>query len=233
LAGSQGKVWRRQGLFFRIGDDVEIVTTCKRISTQLERKKRVKDLLIQYMENPSKESYLRLRRMLLDNNDYNPYSADLYKISELIQRNMFQQALNKIIQSMINLMLSPRAHMFASIAYMKLGQERECQKAKNLYKACLSGILSTGDGSKEKPYLVTSVSDEHDVLSAMEKEFVSQSVTKEQKGKRYDVFELTDGTRLYFDITDCFNKIDEKLFGKKGSAKRKHWWQFRKHKRKH
>lgn len=190
----------------------------------------MKDLLIQYMANPSKKSYLRLRQTLVGNNDFNPYSDDLDEISELIQGNMFQQALDKICRSMTNLMLSPRAHMFTSIAYAKLGNEKECQMEKNIYKACISGILLTGDGSKAKPYFVTSVTDEYDVLFALKKELFRQSLTKEQGGRRYDVLELTDGTQLYFDITDCFRKIDEILFGKSGRAKRKRWWQFWKHK---
>ena len=186
----------------------------------------MEDQFIEYLAEPSRDRFLRLRQGVVDDSDFVPYSDDLDEISGLIQNKMFQEALDRVWRSMPNRLLSPRAHMLASVAYGELGKEEECKREKCIYQACISGILSTGDGSKERPYLVTSVSDEHDVLFALEKEFVRQALSNEEGGRRYDVFDLTNGTQLYFDITDCFGKIHEMLFGRSGRGKQKRWWQF-------
>jgi hypothetical protein len=75
-----------------------------------------------------------------------------------------------------------------------------------IYWRCIEGILSTGDGIQEHPYVVTRISDEYDILLALEKEMESQALC-EINNLHCDVMTLADGEEIVFDITDCYAKL--------------------------
>ena len=77
---------------------------------------------------------------------------------------------------------------------------------------CCEGILATGDGTKEKPYLVTRTSDEYDILQYLDKQFGGQALVSDGD-RNFDVMTCSDGTELWFDITDPFKKLEESLGG--------------------
>lgn len=71
---------------------------------------------------------------------------------------------------------------------------------------CIDCILSTGDGSKDQPYLVLRTSDEYDVLEHLDKKVKQQSLTGNGE-KRFDVLECEDGSEYWFDVTDALNSL--------------------------
>ena len=61
----------------------------------------------------------------------------------------------------------------------------------------INSILATGDGSRERPYKVKSIKEEHDILKHFEKELSMQSFLPNES---MDKIVCKDGTVFYFDI---------------------------------
>lgn len=114
---------------------------------------------------------------------------------------------NKGISALMpNWLLSPYIHVFWSMVANQLGNQKASEMEMFIAQMCLKGILSTGDGSPEHPFLVTRTLDEYDVLRNMNKELEMQSLVKTD-GKLMDYLRCKDGTEIVFDITDCYSKL--------------------------
>lgn len=97
-----------------------------------------------------------------------------------------------------------------AVAYYNLGEDIESQKWLYKYDKLISTILSSGDGTTENTaMIVIKVSDEYSILSALELEVLSQSLTN-KKNKYYDYLELKENELglegLYFDIGLFYGK---------------------------
>jgi leucyl aminopeptidase len=57
-------------------------------------------------------------------------------------------------RAMSNLLLSPRAHRLLSFLYAKEGNEEAAAMEFEIAETCIQGILATGEGSRENPFLV-------------------------------------------------------------------------------
>ena len=111
---------------------------------------------------------------------------------------MFKEAQSQLRKAMPGLLVSPQAHFYASLAAGKLGDAAAAARETSLGKKCLAALLQTGNGSPEKPYLVTFVSDEYDILHALTKRAKLQAVISKD-GKSFDRIECEDGTELWFE----------------------------------
>ncbi len=96
------------------------------------------------------------------------------------------------------------------MAYEKLGKQEEAEMEAAIYRRCIEGILSTGDGSREHPYVITRVSDEYDILFVLEREMESQALC-EINNRHCDVIALADGEEMVFDITDCYGELTKQF----------------------
>jgi hypothetical protein len=101
---------------------------------------------------------------------------------------------------MPNWLLSPRVHFLLSTAADKLGDADMARREQYLAKVCLRGLLASGNGSEELPYLITHLPDEYDVLDALGKEMTGQRLVRSGPGA-CDVIACADGTEVWFDIT--------------------------------
>jgi hypothetical protein len=63
--------------------------------------------------------------------------------------------------------------------------------------------LSTGDGTVDRPYLVTYVSDESDLLMATGRRGRQQRLVEGDVGC-YDVVTCDDGQEVWFDVSDVY-----------------------------
>ena len=180
-----------------------------------------------YLESPTLEKYLALRESIITHESYNPYSTELEEIDNLLEQNEFEKVTEFIKVGFPNLFLSPRFHMYLGVAFDKLGKTEEADTEKALFTLCIDGLLKTGDGSKDNPYIVTRVNDEYDLLFILEKEHKTQALIN-HNGVSMDALTLTDGSTLYFDITDCLNRLNNIPYtprSNEGKTKKK-WWQF-------
>ncbi|WP_046758161.1 DUF4919 domain-containing protein [Kordia jejudonensis] len=162
----------------------------------------MKDDFFDFLNEPTKEAFLKARAQIVAHEDYNPYSDDPTIIQDLLMQKEYEKVMN---YTNINTILSPRVHLMKKYAATQLGREKDATSEDFLGYRILEGILATGDGSKEHPYMVLRVSDERDFLSFIGEEFASQALIKEEK--TYDCIHTQSGKSIYFDITDCYRKI--------------------------
>ena len=170
----------------------------------------MRELFIEYLQSSSQETYHRVRNALITSDSYSPYSTETEEIQNHLEAGNFKRAIAAFQKAMPNLLLSPRAHMLASMAYKKLGKQEEAKMEATIYWRCIDGILSTGDGTRERPYAVTRVSDEYDILLALEKEMVSQALC-EINDRHCDVITLADGGEIVFDIADYYKALSRQF----------------------
>ena len=91
-------------------------------------------------------------------------------------------------------------HFFAAEAAAGAGDDDRAELERFLFVVCLKGILSTGDGSAEHPYVICHQSDELDVLEALEKLSVRQTLVQ-QDNWTCDIIDCQDEKQVYFDVT--------------------------------
>lgn len=168
----------------------------------------MREALIELLKQPNRENYMRLFEMVTSGDAYDPYSDEMRRVHSHLELGDANSAYMVLMQSWSNLMLSPRAHLAAGICLEQLGQPDGCRAEKMIASAILEGILASGDGSRENPYLVTRTSDEYDLLSYLEKTMRQQAL-HEDEGRYFDVLELEDGGSLWFDITAPYTKLSE------------------------
>ncbi|MCE5266290.1 MAG: DUF4919 domain-containing protein [Planctomycetaceae bacterium] len=159
-----------------------------------------------FVKEPTKDSYLKVYRALTTSKDYGPYTLDLEDVDKLVQDQKFKEARTRLKKAMPALILSPRAHQIASRIAAALGDKAIAAKEAKLAETCIQGILSTGDGSRESPYMVTRVSDEYDVLRHLKKTLGQQAVLH-QDGKSLDKIDCDDGDEICFDVTALFKSM--------------------------
>jgi hypothetical protein len=164
------------------------------------------ELFWNLLESPSAETYLRVRKKVIESGCYKPYSYELREIDALLAQEKYQEAQNLLQEAMPNLLLSPRAHLFRAWIAEKTGNSEEMQMEREIAGCIARGILSTGDGSASRPYVVMRTTDEHDLVGYLGKEF-SQQALLQADGKSMDRVACSDGSSLCFDITDAYNSL--------------------------
>jgi hypothetical protein len=165
-----------------------------------------------FLEEPTPQNYLAARRALVASPAYDPYAQGLAEAEELVNTRRWVDALKKIADVMPNFQLTPRIHYLAGLVAEAQEDKAAVQRHTFAYERCLRGLLETGEGTEEKPYLVTRVEDEYDMLVHLEKAPAGQGLVS-RNGKHFDVMRCTDGTEIWFDVSDAFANLQRKLRG--------------------
>lgn len=166
----------------------------------------MRDQFIQFMTNPGLESFLAVRESVISDAGYDPYSEDLKVLDSLFIKEAYQEIAD---HKNVNILLSPLAHLIKSVAYEKTGQEEEAKSEMYMWHTLLKSMTLTGDGSENKPYIVTRVSDERDLVEYLQENFVSQSLIT--SGDKYlDCIRTESGKDIYFDITACYKRMSSR-----------------------
>jgi len=101
----------------------------------------------------------------------------------------------------------------AALIATRLGESAKAKGEYERARKCILGILGTGDGSQGRPYVVTRVSDEYDIVRHLNKRSEKQALQIVQ-GKYLDVLFCADGDKIWFDVTDPFRALGRQLRGK-------------------
>lgn len=166
-------------------------------------------LIARFLAQPGKETFAAAQNGLIGDHGYDQTARGLDDMLDLYRQKQYRKALDRFKDASPDLALSPQAHFYAARCYEELGQ-KELQKKEMAYvRACLKGLLATGDGSPEHPFVVTHASDEYDLLACpLKTESKSQSSTH-KKGRWYDVLECANGKSYWFDITQTFGRANK------------------------
>jgi hypothetical protein len=169
----------------------------------------VLERLGKYLQEDTLENFLSLRKAVAESAAYDPYADDLDTAEALLEQGQLEELAERLLSAMGNRILNPSAHMMASFVFRKLSDEQRADTELGLARVVLEGILSTGDGSQERPYLVLCTADEYDVLERLGKQ-VSQQSLVEKDGKHFDRHACQDGTEVWFDVTTQLSRLDQR-----------------------
>lgn len=164
--------------------------------------------LERFLREQTLETFMSLRDAMIQSPDYDPYDHYQLEAHALLGEEEFEKVTEYLMSKMPGWILNPGIHKLLSFALHKLGDEERARMEFLLARAFLNGILSTGDGSEARPYLVSSVTDEYDVLEHLGKSLRQQSLV-ENEGRRCDRFDCEDGSQIWFDVSAplaCFER---------------------------
>ncbi len=153
-----------------------------------------------FLEAPTSASFLRLRNEIVAQPDYDFAADRLGELTALIDAGAFSAVPDKLTELMPGWLLSPRVHALAAYAAEKAGDPDRAQFERDFGLACLRALRDSGDGSRARPYPVTHVADEYDLLEALGKDVASQRQVSGDDGV-FDLIVCKDGAELWFDVT--------------------------------
>lgn len=154
-----------------------------------------------FLIEPTRDAYERARETLLADPAFRADPRDLAEVGELCAAGEFSVARRQIESMLYDWALSPRVHFLAARAAAELGDQEDAELERFTARACLDGLLATGNGSFACPFLVTYPSDEHDLLAVLGQQSRSQQLISCDSGW-FDVLTCTDGSERWFDVTD-------------------------------
>jgi hypothetical protein len=164
---------------------------------------------LDFLQNPTGESYIRLADLMAKSPDYDPYSNEIRSLEHLIETQQFAEIMKQIPEIMSRWVLNPRIHMIGSMAASRMGDETTAKMEGMIALGCLRGIEATGDGTRERPFVVTYTTDEYDLMMSRDKEAKGQMLVDEG-GKPCDVMRFEDGSEMWFDISRPYSVMQRR-----------------------
>ena len=154
-----------------------------------------------FLELPGRATFLAARAAWLQQKVSPLTPEELQSAADLLAAHDAAAVIEKVHGWNSRAAFSPRAHYFAGEAHVLLGELEQAEVERLAFSACLQGILSTGDGTRQKPYLISQIPDEYDVLKLLGLTCQKQRLV--QRGRRScDVLTCQDGTSVWFNISD-------------------------------
>ena len=168
-----------------------------------------------FLEGPTARTYRRVREALVEEIAALGTTASLspiclVELAELAAQSQFTTLLERVDELQPAWALSPRIHFLAAVAAEECGDAGVAELERFTFQSCLEGILATGDGTADAPYLITYLSDEYDVLAALGLEPRSQTLV-EQRGMLCDVAKCLDGEEIWFELTGIVHDPRERV----------------------
>ena len=152
------------------------------------------------IKEPNAANYRALYTLITQSPEYVPYTTELQTLRALYQEKFYEDCLEKFKSMMPNWMLSPYAHQIACLAAKHLGNMQMAQMEMHIAQSCSDGLLASGDGSRERPFLVTHTEDERAALDRLEKQSRQQALIQKD-GRHLDCISCADGSVVWFDVT--------------------------------
>ncbi len=164
----------------------------------------------EFATNPGKESFLEVYNLVVEHPGYNAYSSDLADMTEALQNNDYERALEIHYNGFPNTLLTIHSHIIASVAARELQDAQRSEQESQMAYAVLMGIKSTGEGTREEPYFVTRIEDEPHIVAHLGGELKAQALLSDNE-RSLDKITLKDDSTVYFDVTACLASLERKL----------------------
>lgn len=161
-----------------------------------------------FLDDPSPKNFHKVRKLVLNDKAYRASSTELDDAVMLIESGQRVAAQERLRAMHPGWLLSPRAHQLAAEVARSLGDHETERRETLIHERCVEGILNTGQGTRDAPYLVTHAGDEYDLLDHFERKFGRQSLVQDS-GRSLEKIECQDGSELWFDLTDLHSRLDE------------------------
>jgi hypothetical protein len=149
--------------------------------------------------------FLEMREWIYTHKDYSPYNLSVEKMEKLYLDEKYKEVFELYGQDWLNLLLSPRVHMILSNIFKMIKDKEKTEFHQAAAYILIELITKCGDGSAEQPYKVLRISDEYDVLSALQEEKKIQELVLHEE-HAYDVINTISGKMFYFDITEAHKR---------------------------
>jgi len=167
-----------------------------------------------FVETPEDRTYLLVRQLLVDHADFQPQTNQLEIAANLLRDGENEAVLRAVYDGYPTLLLSPSAHLFASLAADRLYRENGGRTDYKVLRdrhgliavACLTGIASTGDGSSSTPFLICLSDDITDLLRFQDKSIQLRRV-RQQGNRAFAVVQTLESEEIWFDITDTMKRL--------------------------
>ncbi len=164
------------------------------------RPTRMPSAIERFFSNPTKRSYLLARQVVVARSDYRPNDFVLHELHDRLQAGEFAAVLKQVAALDDQFLLSSRLFFLGAVAATELGMKVLAESYRERFRACLSGLLATGDGTARRPYQVTYLTDERDVVQALGLRSSRQKLV-ETRTSVLDLLECDDGSELHFDVS--------------------------------
>lgn len=159
------------------------------------------DLIRRHLANPDRESLDDLRRVIVGSSSFDPDLNPIATTAPLIEVGDYRAAAERLAATLPGAALNPATHDILARCLTRLGDDRGAERELRMARLAVTGILSTGDGTREAPWSVLRVADEYDILRVQRVESRHQEVTRDG-GRLLDRHVITGGTEAWFEILD-------------------------------
>ncbi len=166
--------------------------------------------LNRYLKEPEPRQFLELRNIYLNSSIYSPYGNYKDAAYPLLDNEQYPEALEYLRSVLPGWILNPGVHRVLAYAYHKLSRLNEEALESDLAKLLLHGLLSTGDGTEQRPYLVLYVEDEYEILETLgSRSRLQQLIVREACS--FDLQTCEDGKAVWFDVTDMRARLARQM----------------------
>ncbi len=166
-----------------------------------------RDLVSAYLADPGPATLDALRTAVRSAPNFTP-DLDLGRtVAPLFESGAYDDAITAVEDTMPGAIFSPSAHALLARAFAGTGNRPAAERERSVAEAALRSILSTGDGTAERPWSVLRVSDEYDVLASLRRTRLRQTLVQ-HAGRSVDVLVCDDGSELHFDVTGLVGRSD-------------------------
>lgn len=155
--------------------------------------------LVSIITDPIEANYRKAHAALIASAAYSPYGNDLDDLAKPYKEEKFEKVIELYKSTAKSFLLSPRLHIMVSISADLSGNKELAGTEKLIGRQLMKAMLSTGDGTAKKPFLVTCVDDEYEALKAL-RLTVKSHTSAAMENMEVDILHCKQGD-IYFDIT--------------------------------
>jgi len=174
------------------------------------------------LECPTADRCTAVRDLIVQRSDYDPYSEVWQQVVAAFEARDYHRTLSLIDDLGVAGRLSPRLHFFAGVAAGSLGDQVRAGREKRAVQACLESLLATGEGTAERPFVVTYLWDAYDLLQLLQVVPCGQTLV-DLGDARCDVIAADDGEEYWFDVTEMIDRRHQSRDGSRAASRVGSW----------
>lgn len=159
------------------------------------------DGFAELLRQPTARRYKLLRSAFLESKFASDPVLALAQLAHSFAEGEFEELPQQVDELMPHAFLSLRLHRIGGMLAIQQNDLARAELHRFAFDAICQAILLTGNGTRNRPWLVTHSSDASELLAARGREVLSQSLV-EDENRRYDVLLCDQEQEFWFDLTD-------------------------------